>query len=176
MRLPRLLLGALAVTACAAMVWVVVGVLGSRSAPRDGDGDPAGRPVGPALAVLRRWDAARARAWASADVGALRSLYTPGSAAGVHDAAMLRRWRDRGLRVEDLQTQVLAARVTAHTADRVVLVVTDRLARAVATGRGHRLRLPDDRVSTRRVTLRRVDGSWRVASVLPSSAEESTQR
>jgi hypothetical protein len=176
MRLPRLLLGVLAVTACAAMLWVVVGVLGSGSAPRDGGEVSAGQPVGHALDVLRRWDAARARAWASADVSALRSLYTAGSAAGVHDAAMLRRWRDRGLRVEDMQTQVLAARVAAHTFDRVVLVVTDRLARAVATGRGHRLRLPDDRVSTRRVTVRRVDGSWRVASVLPSSADESTQR
>jgi hypothetical protein len=137
---------------------------------------PVSRGVEPAaLLVLRQWDEARARAWARADVGALRSLYLPDTAAGVRDASMLLRWRDRGLRVEGMQTQVLAARVVAQGDDRLVLVVTDRLARAVASGRGGRAVLPADRATTRRITFRLADGRWRVASVLPASAPVSAQ-
>jgi hypothetical protein len=132
---------------------------------RPGQVDPA------ALSVLRQWDAARARAWGSGDVRALRSLYLRDAPAGVRDVAMLTRWRDRGLRVEGMQTQVLVARVVGYAADHLVLVVTDRLARAVAAGRGQRVLLPSDGVSTRRLTFRRIDGVWRVASVLPVSAQ-----
>lgn len=124
-----------------------------------------------ALLALRQWDEARARAWASADIAALRSLYTRASAAGERDASMLLRWRDRGLRVEGMQTQVLAAAVVAQAPDRLVLVVTDRLAHAIASGGGERAVLPSDGASTRRVTLVRVDGRWRMASVLPASAQ-----
>ena len=133
--------------------------------PVSGAAEPA------ALLVLREWDEARARAWASADVAALRSLYLPDSAASQRDASMLLRWRERGLRVERMQTQVLAVRVLAESSDRLELVVTDRLAVAVAAGRGQRAVLPVDGVSTRRVTLRRVGGVWRMASVLPASAQ-----
>jgi hypothetical protein len=137
-----------------------------------GAGRPLSEPVEPAaLLVLRDWDEARARAWASADVAALRSLYLPDAAAGVRDASMLLRWRARGLRVEDMETQVLAARVVAQADDRLVLVVTDRLTSAVAVGRGPRALLPGDQATTRRVTLRRVDGRWRVCSVVPVSAQ-----
>ena len=159
MRLVRLLLGVVA--AC---------VLGGCAESHDA-GDVPESSVGEPLAALRTWDAGRARAWASGDVEALRSLYTPESVAGERDAAMLLRWSERGLRVEGMQTQVLAARVAERSPDRVVLVVTDRLARAVATGRGRRVVLPGDSASTRRVTLRLVGGVWRVASVLPASAQ-----
>jgi hypothetical protein len=124
-----------------------------------------------ALLALRQWDEARARAWASADTAALRSLYTRGSAAGERDASMLLRWRGRGLRVEDMQTQVLAVTLVAQARDRLVLVVTDRLARAVAVGGGERAVLPGDGATTRRVTLVRVKGRWRMASVVPASAQ-----
>ena len=165
MRPTRLLLALLVACVCAAAVGLVV-VLGPAAQP---DSGAASRPVddGPALAALRAWDAGRARAWASGDVAALRSLYTAGSAAGQRDAVMLARWQDRGLRVEGMQTQVLAARVVDHAAGRLVLVVTDRLARAVAVGPGRRVVLPSDGATTRRVTLHLVDGVWRVASVLP---------
>ena len=132
---------------------------------------PEAVPVAPALDALRSWDAGRARAWASADVAALRALYTAGSAAGGRDVSMLRRWRDRGLRVEGMQTQVLATRVEVHTADRLVLVVTDRLARAVAVGQGRRVLLPADQSTRRRVTFSRVGARWLVASVVPVSAQ-----
>jgi hypothetical protein len=169
MRLPRLLLAVLTGTAGATLVWVIV-VVGPGPGSPEASAEPRpGADPRPALEALRLWDAGRARAWASGDVTALRSLYTRASAAGQRDASMLRTWSDRGLRVEAMQTQVLAVRVVVRTPDRMVLVVTDRLARAVATGRGHRVELPGDRVTTRRVTLRLVGGRWRVASVLPSA-------
>lgn len=177
MRLPRLLLAVPAAVACAALVWVALVIA------RDGRPAPAAEPpaagheqVVTALQALRQWDAGRARAWASADPVALRSLYAPRSAAGARDLRMLHQWRARGLRVEDMQTQVLGAEVVARSSRRIVLVVTDRLARAVAAGRGQRVVLPGDGVTTRRVTLRLVADVWRVASVLPQvPAEQSAQ-
>lgn len=160
MRLARLVLGV-----------VVSCLVAGCSGPHEAGGSPAPADVGEPVAALRTWDAGRARAWARGDVEALRSLYTPTSEAGKRDAAMLLRWRERGLRVEGMQTQVLAVRVAERAADRVVLVVTDRLAGAVATGRGQRLVLPRDGATTRTVTLRLVGGRWRVASVLPVSAQ-----
>lgn len=135
-----------------------------------------GRPVTvrdepAALRVLQKWDDARAKAWATADLSALRSLYVRGAEAGVRDAAMLAAWRDRGLRVRSMQTQVLAVRVLDDADDRLVLVVTDRIVSAVATGRGQVARLPVDRPTTRKITLRRRDGAWRVSSVLPVAAQ-----
>lgn len=162
MRLNRLVLGV--VTAC-----LVAGCGGPRDVgeAREAVGVP---DVAAPLAALRTWDAGRARAWASGDVEALRSLYTETSAAGERDASMLRRWSRRGLRVEGMQTQVLAARVVERSPDRVVLVVTDRLARAVAVGGGRRVVLPGDAPTTRRVTLRLGGSGWRVASVVPQGS------
>ena len=178
MRPPRPVLALLVASVCAAVACLAV-VVGPTAQPESGT---AGQRAddGPALAALRAWDAGRARAWASGDVTALRSLYTTNSAAGERDAAMLARWQDRGLRIEGMETQVLAARVVDHSVGRLVLVVTDRLARAVAVGPGRRVVLPRDGATTRRVTLHLVDDVWRVASVLPvrvgsqRSAVEST--
>ncbi|MEP9364663.1 hypothetical protein ABLE68_16980 [Nocardioides sp. CN2-186] len=122
-----------------------------------------------AVALLRAWDDRRAEAWASGEPSRLRELYGTGSAAGRADRAMLRAWSARGLRVEDLEMQLVAVRVRVWTADRVVLVVTDRLARGVAVGGGVRRPLPEDHVSTRVVALARVAGEWRVDAVSPVS-------
>jgi hypothetical protein len=173
MRLPRILLGVLAAVACGALVWVVVVVAGTEPRPRAGaEARPPGEPedLATVMRALRQWDEGRARAWARADLAALRSLYAPGSAAGARDVRMLRQWRDRGLRVEGMQTQVLGVEVVAQSPDRLVLVVTDRLARAVAAGRGHRVVLPADGATSRRMTLGLVDRVWRVTSVLPEES------
>lgn len=132
--------------------------------------EPAGEPSrqGRALAVLRAWDVRRAAAWARGDLTALRGLYTEGSGAGRRDVAMLRSWAGRGLRVRGMRMQVLAARVRVASGRRLVLVVTDRLASAVAVGRGVRSVLPRDAASTRIVSLRLVAGEWRTSSVRPS--------
>jgi hypothetical protein len=118
-----------------------------------------------AAALLREWDAGRASAWAAGDLTALRALYLPGSAAGRHDRAMLRGYLRRGLSVQGMSTQVLSLRVARHTPDRIVLVVTDRLVGATAVGGGQRVALPRDDPTTRRVTLRRSGGAWRVDEV-----------
>jgi hypothetical protein len=123
-------------------------------------------PEGQAREVLRTWDAARAAAWRRGDTGALAALYTPGSAAGERDVAMLRAWNQRGRRVTAMTTQVLDVRVLEREPGRLVLRVTDRLVR-VETGD---VVLPTDRPSTHHLALRRDPGDprggWRVAWVL----------
>jgi hypothetical protein len=162
---PRLLFLVLLILACTALGVAVV-VLSEREqpAPVAATAADAASAYGPA-AVLRTWDARRAAAWAAGDVAALRSLYTRRSVAGERDVARLSRWLDRGLRVRRLETQVLRTQVVAHRQDLLVLSVTDRIARAVATGHGRALPLPADTPSTWRITLRRVRGEWRVATV-----------
>lgn len=121
-----------------------------------------GQPTA-AAAVLHDWDDRRAAAWAAGDASALHSLYVPHSAAGRADAAMLRTWRDRGLRVEGMRMQVFDLDVRRASAARLDLVVTDRLTGAVAAGPGVRLPLPQDGVTTRRVVLVCEGEVWRVA-------------
>lgn len=185
--LTRLLSALLVVTACGLVAACAVVLLGDDApAPRLGgaagvaqdadDADdaatvhpsPSDRPperqdaVSFARAVLRRWDAARASAWRAGDTDALAALYTPGSVAGRRDVAMLRRWNGRGVRVTGMTVQVLALRVLRRDEQRLVLRVTDRLVGA----RAGRVTLPRDQPTTRRVELRRSQGTWRVASVL----------
>lgn len=128
---------------------------------------PAASPGAAARAVadLRAWDAARAAAWSSGDASALRSLYVAGSRAGRSDVRMLSSYVDRGLTVDGMRTQVFSARVVSAGPLRRVLVVEDRLVGAVAVGEGLWARLPDDGVSTRRVTMRLVEDRWLVDEV-----------
>lgn len=122
----------------------------------------------PAADVLRAWDEQRAAAYAAGSVRRLRQLYVAGSAAARSDVHVLAAYRQRGLVVEGIRTQVLALRVLEQLPRRLRLRVTDRLAAAVAVGPGTRVVLPRDRPDTRRLTLLRgADGSWRVAAVLP---------
>ena len=150
-------------------------VTGNRAAKPDGAVAPERRVAADrrveadrrvaALGVLRAWDVRRAAAWAAGDEAALAALYTDGSAAGRRDRAMLGRYGARGLRVRGMRMQVLAGKVRSRTAGRIVLVVTDRLAHAVAEGRGTRVVLPRDRATRRTIVLRGVAGEWRVAQV-----------
>lgn len=114
--------------------------------------------------MLAAWDARRAAAWAESDPVALASLYVDGAGAGAADVRLLRDYLRRGLRVEGLTTQVLALRVVGRSADRLELVVTDRVVGAQAVGAGAPVALPVGRPSTRRVVLVRDDGSWVVAT------------
>ena len=133
---------------------------------------PAARDIGVvdavgSLAVLRDWDRARAAAWEDGDPAALRDLYARGSAAGRADVAMLRRWTDRGLRVEGMSMQVLAVELRLRTDRRLVLVVTDRLVGAVAVGAaGRRADLPRDGATRRRLEFRRAGADWLLASAV----------
>ncbi|MCW2793151.1 MAG: hypothetical protein JWO76_2249 [Nocardioides sp.] len=171
MTLPRVLLAVLVLILLSALAVAVGGVVRStepRPAPRPLLlGRPAPEPESAAVRVLRAWDVRRARAWSRGETGALRRLYVARSSAARHDVAMLRAWSRRGLRVRGMRMQVLGVDVRAQGPDRIVLMVTDRLTGAVAVGSGTRVPLPRDAASTRTVTLRRVTGEWRVASVLP---------
>ncbi|WP_296605175.1 hypothetical protein [Nocardioides sp.] len=130
----------------------------------------------PASAVLHAWDVDRSAAWAAGDPAALARLYTPRSPAGAADVAMLRAWQARGLRVVDLRMQLLAVETRRRTPDRLVVVVSDRLASGVAVGGGVRQPLPRDAVSTRRLVLVRVAGEWRVAQASPVRTTSPTVR
>ncbi|WP_197025268.1 hypothetical protein [Nocardioides sp. URHA0032] len=121
--------------------------------------------LGPAPAdVLHAWDERRAAAWARGDVAGLRSLYAPGSVAGRRDATMLRAWSARGMRVSGLRMQLLRVHVRARTPAALVLEVTDRVAGGIAVP--GLLTLPRDLPTRHVVTLRQLEGEWRVCSVL----------
>jgi hypothetical protein len=154
---------------------------GVPSAPGETAGETGGAEAAPpsseryAVGVVHAWDARRAAAWASGDRTALSGLYTPGSAAGLADVELLRRYLARGLVVRDLRMQVLRARVLVARPRRLALEVTDRLAAAtVMRADDHAVArsLPADGPTTRRLVLRRDAGDWRMArvSVVPPSA------
>jgi hypothetical protein len=156
----------------AGVVAVVVGLLvqvhGER-AGRDRSSPVAVRPVAAearARDVLGEWDRSRAAAWETGGPRALAALYLPGSRAGTSDVRALRRYRQRGLRVTGLRTQVLAWRVLDVGPQRVVVRLTDRVVGGVAVGPGGRTRLPADRPSTRTLTLVRHEGRWVMARVI----------
>jgi hypothetical protein len=115
--------------------------------------------------VLHAWDDRRAAAWSAGDVAGLRALYTDGSVAGRRDAAMLRAWTARGLRVSGLRMQLLDVDARARGPGRLSVCVTDRLAGGVAVPGA--LALPRDAPTRHVVTLRRVAGEWRVSSARP---------
>lgn len=153
-------------------VAVVAGTLWETRRPEAGSvAGPAIRPAAAGRAdersVLERWDRARSAAWERGSLPALRRLYLPGSEAGRRDARLLRRYADRGLRVDGLRTQVLAWSVVSSGPDRLVLRVTDRVVGGVAVrpGVGTRARLPADRPTERRLTLVLREGRWLMARV-----------
>lgn len=123
-----------------------------------------------ARAILRRWDLRRGSAWASDDPTALAALYAPGSLTGAADAAELRRWSRRGLRVTGLRQQVTAFRVVARRRGRLVVVVTDRTVGGAAVGGGRILPLPPSEWATQRIRLRRAAAGWQVVEVVAQPA------
>ena len=172
---PRLPLVVLALLAVIVLVAATFALLDERGPSPQLDASPERAvPVrAEAVAVLAEWDRRRGAAWAAGDPDGLADLYAPGSRAGRQDVAMLRRWRDRGLRVTGLRMQVLDVHADEADGPRRELVVTDRLAGGEAVGRRTRRLLPRDGWSTRRIVLERSDGTWRVVSVrtLPGPPE-----
>jgi hypothetical protein len=122
--------------------------------------------VGVGVQMLHIWDEQRAAAYASGSARRLRDLYVPGSSAGAADLRVLRGYRERGLRVTRMRTQVLSLSVLDRRGGWRLLAVTDRLVGAVAVRAGRRVQLPRDRATSHMITIMRGgDGRWRVAEV-----------
>jgi hypothetical protein len=128
---------------------------------------PAPRPEVAAAEILHAWDVRRCAAWSTGDVATLRSLYTRDSGAGRADVAMLHAWRVRGMRVEDLQVQLLSVRVRSWVDDSLVIEVVDRVVGGTVSGTvsGAVAALPTDLTTAHTIAMRRVAGEWRVAAV-----------
>lgn len=138
--------------------------------PQPAVASPSGPGVEEALAVLHRWDARRAAAWARTDPAALRRLYVTGSTAAEADVRLLGRWTARGLVVRRLRTQVFSVSVL-HSSGRLLRIrLLDRVAGGEAYDGHHAMRLPVSRPVFRIVELRRANGAWRVAAVRRVSA------
>ncbi len=176
----RILPYAFALTACAVIATVALLVVQRSPTPPHTEisttSTAAAAPTG-ARAALAEWDARRADAWASGDVGALRGLYVAGSPSGREDVRMLSAYVDRGLHVTGLITQVLAWQVIEESDSALVVRVTDRIVGGVVTGGRSMTSLPRDRPTTYTVTMRPVDGEWLVWSVRDqASAATRTSR
>src|SRR4051812_44674824 len=155
---------AVSVAVTAALVTTGVLVVAPQPAAEVGRSVAAHRPASGAraLAVLRRWDAERARAWAAGDPAALARLYVSGSHTGRRDVGALARWHARGLRVIGLHQQVAALSLRRRAPGLLAVVVTERTVDGVAVGGRHRLGVPRSAWAVHRVDLRRVAGRWRV--------------
>lgn len=178
---PRRLLPVLAAVACACVVATLVVTMtrSGEQTPVERAPRPTGKgqvAAGPA-AILAAWDELRAAAWAEGDAEALAGLYADGSRAGRADVRLLRHYRQRGLTVEGLATQVLALEVLGRSRARLELLVTDRLVGGEAVGGATPVPLPADRASTRRIVLVREGAAWVVAGARDqASAAASTSR
>ena len=106
--LPLAVLVASAVLGLVTGVAAVVVATGDDAVRRDAPAGGQSREPH-ALQVLRVWDAARSRAFARGDGAALADLYVAGSRTGAADRAVLLGYRERGLRVTGMRTQVLSA-------------------------------------------------------------------
>ena len=163
------------------MVLVVAAVLGLVSgvavvalALRGSEPGPAAveaRSAEPyAVRVLRAWDARRSRAYAHADGAALADLYVAGSRTGAADRAVLRGYRDRGLRVTGCAPRCSPRGCCASPGDgSSCWSPTSSSTRWPVTRVGRRWALPHDRPSTRRVVL--VRSADRGGSPRPTAAD-----
>jgi hypothetical protein len=119
-----------------------------------------------AVRMLHDWDEQRAAAYSAGSARRLRDLYVPGSSAGAADLRVLRGYRERGLRVTRMRSQVLSLSVLDRRPGWRLLGVTDRLVATVAMRAGRRVVLPRDRATSHEITMMRGgDGRWRVAEV-----------
>jgi hypothetical protein len=124
------------------------------------------RPPVRAVEVLEKWDRARAAAYSSGDVPALRRLYVAGAPPGRHDVRMLREYVERGLVVRDLVLQRSEVEVLSSAGRRLRVAVTERLAAATVVAADGEVALPADRLERRVVTLLRRGERWQVAAVV----------
>ena len=143
------------------LVMALAGCAPAQSAPHDAPDSARWQPV------LRRLDVARERAFVRGDAGLLGRVYVPGSAVRRADAALIRAYERRGLRLEGVPMRVREVEVVSRAERRVRLRVRDRLGavRVRASAGGTWRPLPRDRPSEHVITLTYVDGGWRIARI-----------
>lgn len=134
------------------LFWLLAGLLGGA----DEDSE---------CLVLGGLDVVRTEAFVSGEGARLRDVYVDERATRA-DTAVLRSYRERGLRLEGLLILRESCRVTDRSSHRLVLDVVDRLgpSRAHTDGGGTR-ELPLDRPTRRTVVLDQTRDGWRVAAV-----------
>lgn len=120
-------------------------------------------PGPPVVSVLQDWDAARSDAYAAGDRRALADLYLPGTRVGAADDRLLSSYLRRGLRVRDLEVQLLSVEVIRSSDDEMLLRVVDRISAGRVEGAGVRQALPQDRPTAHRVRLVRSGARWVLA-------------
>ena len=117
--------------------------------------------------VLRVLDRRRSRAFATAQPRVLDGVYLEGSPARAVDAATIRSYARRGLRIADLRVRFLSLRASTAGPGDVRLSVIDRIVRAVAVDAKHRHRpLPRDRPTAHELIVERTPDGWRIASIV----------
>lgn len=118
------------------------------------------------LQVLDEISARRDTAWCRGDPRLLRDVYAPGSPELAVDRAMLRAYRERGLRVTGVRMRFFVVEVELQRPGSAVLLVVDSLGRSVAHSRtgGARV-LPEDLPTRHRIELREVGDQWRIARI-----------
>ncbi len=125
------------------------------------------RPTAEAwLQTLRGLDVRRARAFSTSDRAELDNVYVPGSAPWASDRSLLASYQQQRIRVEGLRVQIESL-VIEHPGDKtVVLRIVDRLvAGAAITSTGQRIPLPRGQATTRRVTLKASNTTWRISAI-----------
>ena len=124
-----------------------------------------------ALAVLREWDSRRSQAFATDDAVSLRRLYVADSPLADRDLAVLRDYRERGLRVLQTEQQVVSVEVHDAGPREVTLSVVERLGTARvelvkpstgATTAPERA-LPASTFARRVLRFERTRGQWRLS-------------
>lgn len=119
----------------------------------------------PECYVLGGLDVARAQALADVNVRDLQRVYASDRAAS-HDRRVLERYAARGYRIVGAGMIRESCLVVSRSDERVELQVSERMAPSwVVSEAGDARRLPHDGATSRRVSLTRVDGRWRIASV-----------
>ncbi|MGH3489683.1 MAG: protein kinase domain-containing protein [Actinopolymorphaceae bacterium] len=117
--------------------------------------------------VLIDLDRKRAKAYAESDPGLLSGVYVADSELLAQDRDEIGKCVRAGCHVEGLRFDVKSLRVVSSGDGEVVLEVIDQLqAYTVVTDSGERTDRPAGEVTTRRITLVRSSGNWRIVRIV----------
>lgn len=126
---------------------------------------------GRALTVLRAWDSRRSQAFAADDEHRLRRLYAAGSPLAEQDLAVLRDYRQRGVRLLQAEQQVVSVEVHDASPREVTMTVVERLAAsrvgladdANGTTTAPERALPASAFTRRVLRFEHARGGWRLS-------------